>query len=81
MTADKIVVSNEEIAQIKEEIAKDPLLREKLPSPVPLWGKVAFSVVALVFPLLCVFTIVLRIAFRGQPPRVKYAWLSFLLLS
>jgi S1-C subfamily serine protease len=35
------------------------------------------SALALVLPLLCVVAVILRVAFRGQPPRVKYAWVSF----
>jgi len=28
--------------------------------------------------LLCLVTIILRVAFRGQTPRIRYAWTSFL---
>ena len=78
MLADKIVVSHEEVRRIKEEVNAPPSSFERLPSPVPIWARIAFSVVALALPLLCLLTIVLRIAFRTQPPRVKYAWVSFL---
>jgi S1-C subfamily serine protease len=32
----------------------------------------------MVLPVLCAVVLILRIAFRSQPPRVKYAWVSFL---
>src|SRR5271154_2756637 len=78
MLIDKIVVSNEEVTRIKEEVNTPSSSFEKLPSPIPVWARIAFSVVALALPVLCVVTLVLKIAFRTQPPRVKYAWASFL---
>jgi S1-C subfamily serine protease len=82
MSFEKVVVSSEEVDQITPPVhAPTPpsnALFEKLPSPVPWWARFGLSILVLALPLLCVVAIVLRIAFRGQPPRVKYAWISFL---
>lgn len=82
MSAGKVVVSTEEISQIREP-AKDlpaaaPSAGGRLPSPVPWWGRVGLSLLVLVLPLLCLIAIILRLAFRNQPPRVRFAWVSFL---
>jgi S1-C subfamily serine protease len=78
MLVDKVVVTNEEVGQIKEEANPHSLSIERLPSPIPVWARVAFSFVALLLPLLCLLTLIVRFAFRTQTPRVKYAWVSFL---
>ena len=78
MLVDKVVVTNEEVGHIKEEVSPRSPSIERLPSPVPVWARVAFSFVALLLPLLCLLTLIVRFAFRAQTPRVKYAWVSFL---
>jgi S1-C subfamily serine protease len=80
MPFDRLVVSSEEIQQVQPAADRDapPSIVSELPSPVPWWARTGLSVLAFALPLLCVLTIILRIAFRSQPPRVKYAWLSFL---
>jgi hypothetical protein len=80
MPFDRVVVSSEEIQQVQPAAHLDapPSIVSELPSPVPWWARVGLSVLVLALPLICVVTIILRIAFRSQPPRVKYAWISFL---
>jgi hypothetical protein len=78
MPFDRVVVSSEEIAQIKAAPDAPPSSFERLPSPVPWWARVSLSLLVLVLPVLCAVSVILRIAFRSQPPRVKYAWVSFL---
>ena len=75
-----VVVSSEEIQQVQPAVHLDaqPSIVSELPSPVPWWARVGLSVLVLALPLICIVTIILRIAFRSQPPRVKYAWVSFL---
>jgi hypothetical protein len=80
MPYDRVVVSSEEIQQIKPAAHVDspPSIVSELRSPVPWWARVGLAIFVLALPLLCAVAIMLRIAFRSQPPRVKYAWVCFL---
>ena len=78
MSVDRVVVSSEELEQIKPAPDVPPSIVPRLPSPVPWWSRVLLSPLAMVLPVLCAVVLILRIAFRSQPPRVKYAWVSFL---
>ncbi|WP_446744413.1 S1C family serine protease [Silvibacterium acidisoli] len=82
MPLDRVVVSSEEIEKVGPAPdvppSAQPVLAKKLPSPIPWWARLGLAPTVLVLPLLCVLTVVLRIAFRSQAPRVKYAWVSFL---
>src|ERR1700733_9977179 len=78
MPFDRVVVSSEEIEQIKPVPNAPPSSFNRLPSPVPWWARITLSPLVLVLPVLCAVAVILRIAFRTQPPRVKYAWASFL---
>jgi S1-C subfamily serine protease len=78
MPFDRVVVSSEEIEQIKPALNAPPSSFNRLPSPVPWWARISLSLLVAVLPVLCAVAVILRIAFRNQPPRVKYAWVSFL---
>jgi S1-C subfamily serine protease len=78
MPFDRVVVSSEEIEQIKPVPNAPPSSFNRLPSPVPWWARITLSPLVLVLPVLCAVAVILRVAFRSQPPRVKYAWVSFL---
>jgi S1-C subfamily serine protease len=79
MSMDRVVVSPEELEQIQPSPEGPPhAVPARLSSPIPWWSRFLLSPLVLALPLLCVIVLVLRIAFRSQPPRVKYAWLSFL---
>ena len=78
MPFDRVVVSSEEIEQIKPAPNAPPSSFNRLPSPVPWGARISLSLLVLVLPVLCAVAVILRIAFRNQPPRVKYAWVSFL---
>jgi S1-C subfamily serine protease len=78
MPFDRVVVSSEEIEQIKPAPNAPPSSFNRLPSPVPWWARISLSLLVVVLPVLCAVAVILRIAFRNQPPRVKYAWVSFL---
>ena len=75
---EKIVIEANEVARVASAPDQPHRLEPKLPPPVPLWAKAAMSPLVLLLPLLCLFTIVLRVATRGLPPRTRYAWLAFL---
>jgi S1-C subfamily serine protease len=78
MPLDRVVVSSEEIEQIKPAPDAPPSSFHQLPSPVPWWARISLSPLVLVLPVLCLVAVILRVAFRSQPARVKYAWVSFL---
>src|SRR5436305_9765781 len=75
---DKIVVSTQEIAAVPRTIGEPIPLEPRLAPVIPWWTKALFSVLVLTLPLLCLLAIILRVAFRNQPPRVKHAWTAFL---
>jgi S1-C subfamily serine protease len=86
MPFDRVVVSSEEIERIQptpdaaapSPASLPPSLFQRLPSPVPWWARICLAPLVLLLPVLCVVAAILRVAFRSQPPRVKYAWVSFL---
>src|SRR5262249_18054433 len=76
---DKIVISPNEIMEIKEAPAPDqPRIEPKLPPAIPWWARISVGLLVLCLPLLCLITIILRVAFRGQTPRIRYAWTAFM---
>ncbi|HVO58673.1 MAG TPA: serine protease [Dongiaceae bacterium] len=77
---DKIVISPSEITDIKEqpELPPQARLEPKLPPAVPWWARISVGLLVLCLPLLCLVAIILRVAFRGQTPRIRHAWTSFL---
>jgi S1-C subfamily serine protease len=79
MPAEKIIVSSEEIGKVVPEAQAAPTELKRLPSPIPLWAKAVLSLLVPLLPVLCAVAIVLRLAFRTQPPRDRSAMASFLL--
>jgi len=75
---DKIVISPAEVAQTQVLPESTTRLDPKLPPAVPVWSKWVLCPLVLVLPLLCLVTIVLRVAMRGLPPRTKHEWTSML---
>ena len=75
---DKIVISPNEITEIKEAPEGAPRPEAKLPPAIPWWARISVGILALCLPLLCLIAIILRVAFRAQAPRVRYAWTGYL---
>jgi S1-C subfamily serine protease len=75
---DKIVISPNEITDIREVPDQPAMMEPKLPPAIPWWARPSVGILALCLPLLCLVTIILRVAFRGQTPRIRYAWTGFL---
>ena len=75
---DKIVISPNEITEIEEGPGLSARVEPKLPPAVPWWARMSVGILVLFLPLLCLVAIILRVAFRGQTPRIRYAWTSFL---
>ena len=82
MPIGKIVVRTEEISRVQEPQTDPGHTAQSaagiLPSPVPWWAKSGLSLLVLVLPVLCLVAIILRVAFRAESPRIRYAWVSFL---
>ncbi|NYF78066.1 S1C family serine protease [Granulicella arctica] len=81
MSTQKVIVSGYEASQVPEATTtpgSSPQPTPRLSPAIPWWARIGLSLVALCFPLLCLITLVLRIAFRAETPRIKYAWTSFL---
>lgn len=75
---DRIVVSSQEIAEVGDLATNAAPLQPKL-APAIHWSlKAAVSILVLFLPLLCLVTIILRVSFRNQSPRIRYAWTAFL---
>lgn len=75
---EKIVISSREIADTGTLPEQPARVEPKLTPPVPVWAKVALSPLVLILPLLCIVTIILRVAMRGLPPRTRFAWTGLL---
>jgi S1-C subfamily serine protease len=75
---DKIVISPNEITEIKEGPDVPARIEPKLPPAIPWWARLSVGILVLFLPLLCLVAIILRVAFRGQAPRIRYAWTAFL---
>ena len=75
---DKIVISPNEITEIKEGPDLPARIEPKLPPAIPWWARLSVGMLVLFLPLLCLVTIIMRVAFRGQAPRIRYAWTAFL---
>ena len=78
MPSEKVVVSAEEIDRIVPETDAPPTVFQRAPSPIPLWAKIALSLLVPVLPLLCIVAVVLKLAFRTQSPSVRHAMASLL---
>lgn len=74
---DKIVISPSELTEVSGEPAPPGRIEPKLPPAIPWWGRLLAALLVPVLPLLCLFAIIVRIAFRGQPPRTRYAWTAY----
>jgi serine protease Do len=75
---ERVIVSSREVAEITVSTPEGVPPQPKLPSPIPWWGRVLCALLVLALPILCLAAIILRIAFRNQPPRTRYAWTSYL---
>ena len=74
----RLVVSPDEIAEIQPRSVEPSVPSAGLSPPIPWWAKISMSPLVLVLPVLCVLSIILRIAMRNLEPRVRIAWLAFL---
>jgi S1-C subfamily serine protease len=76
---DPIVITSQEVAQTQIPAQGAPDVRAKVPNPVPLWARLLLAPLVLALPLLCLVALVLRVSVRGQAPRLRQSWASYLL--
>ncbi len=75
---DKIVIRSGDLTDIQPVPEQAVRLEPKLPPAIPLWGRLGPIILVPVLPLLCLVTIILRVALRSQPPRTRHAWTAYL---
>lgn len=75
---DKIVISPTELTEVSTEPTPPGRSEPKLAPAIRWWGRLLPALLVPVLPVLCLFAIIVRIAFRGQPPRTRYAWTAYL---
>jgi len=75
---DKIVINQDELADSQIEPQQPSGIEAKLAPAIPWWTRATLAPFVLVLPLLCLVSIILRVAFRSQPPRTRHAWTAFL---
>jgi len=76
---DPIVITNQEVAQAQIPLQGAQEVRPKVPNPVPMWARLLFAPLVLVLPVLCLAALIMRVAVRGQAPRVRQTWATYLL--
>src|SRR6478609_8016555 len=76
---DPIVITNQEVAQAQIPLQGAQEVRPKAPNPVPMWARLLFAPLVLVLPVLCLAALIMRVAVRGQAPRVRQTWATYLL--
>jgi S1-C subfamily serine protease len=75
---EKIVISSQEVSQTRLLPEQPGPPEAKLPPVVPAWAKLSLWPLVLFLPLLCLLTIILRVAMRSLPPRTRHGWTAFL---
>jgi S1-C subfamily serine protease len=75
---ERVIISSQEVAGVTAPTPGAPEAPPRLPRPIPWWGYVLCGLLVPALPLLCLAAIILRIAFRNQPPRTRFAWTSYL---
>src|ERR1700730_8105190 len=75
---DKIIVSASEVTDVKEAPDQAARIEAKLAPAIPWWGRLVMAPLVVLLPVLCLIAIIVRVAFRNQPPRTRLAWTSYL---
>jgi hypothetical protein len=76
--SNKVVISHEELAEVRPAVEGPAASGPRMPRAIPLWARFLLWPLVLAPPALCVLAMVLRLAFRNQPPRTSDAWARFL---
>jgi putative serine protease PepD len=78
MPTEKVVVSTEEIERTLPEANAPPTVYKPLPPAIPLWARIVLALLVPLLPVLCVVALILKLASRGQAPRIRFAIASYL---
>src|SRR5438132_10792388 len=80
---DPIVITTHEVAQVQVQVPVPVQgateVRPKVPNPVPIWARLLLVPLVFVLPVLCLAALILRVSVRGQTPRLRQSWSSYLL--
>jgi S1-C subfamily serine protease len=75
---EKIVISSGEISETRLLPEQPGRPEPKLAPVVTWWAKVSLAPLVVVLPLLCLISLILRVAMRALPPRTRHGWTAFL---
>lgn len=75
---EKLVVTENEVLEVELRAEPSSPSPAKVPRPIPIWARLALLPTVLALPVLCLITIVLRIALRATAPRTREAWNAYL---
>lgn len=75
---ERIVVTASEIAHTEPASSEPAREGVRLPAAIPVWARLCVAPLVLALPLLCIVSVVLRVALRNLAPRNRFAWTSYL---
>jgi len=75
---EKIVISSREVSETRLIPEQASRAEVQLPPVIPWWAKLSLWPLVVALPLLCLMTIILRVAMRSLPPRTRHGWTAFL---
>jgi S1-C subfamily serine protease len=72
---DKVTVSSDEVAGVRLSPVDGEVTA--LRPVIPFWQKLVLAPLALCLPLICLFTLGIRLACRNKAPRTQNAWVGY----
>jgi hypothetical protein len=76
---EKVVVTTSEVQSVEVvPTPAAPIVKNKPPRLIPIWARLVLIPFTLILPLLCLISVILRIALRATAPRTRQAWDSYL---
>lgn len=74
---ERLIVTQTEVQAV--ELPPDPIREApRTQRSIPIWARLVMLPTVLLLPLLCLLTIVIRIALRAAAPRTREAWNAYL---
>jgi len=74
---EKLVVTDSEVREVRVPVDSAPA-SPKIQGSIPIWARLLMFTTVLVLPLLCLLSVVIRIALRATAPRTREAWNAYL---
>src|SRR5436853_2076806 len=72
----KIVITNQEVSNVRETPIRNRLEAE-LPPAIPLLSRILLAPLVLLTPVLCLFLLSVKVVKRKAPARVRDAWNAY----